>query len=76
MHQGSQKPCEWVYFSIETLELLKRYASSEANRSVVTRYAKRHGLLVPKIMRKVSWRIMVQVMPREVARQIWRAKDI
>ena len=68
--KGSQKPCEWAYFSIETLELLKRYAGSEADRSVVTRYAKRHGLLVPKMMRKVSWRIMVQAMPREVARFI------
>jgi intergrase/recombinase len=68
--RGSQKPCEWAYFSIETLELLKRYAGSEADRSVVTRYAKRHGLLVPKMMRKASWRILVQVVPREVARFI------
>ena len=67
---GPQKPCEWAYFSIETLELLKRYAGSEADRSVVARYAKRHGLLVPKMMRKVSWRILVQVVPREVARFI------
>ena len=68
--RGSQKPCEWANFSIEMLELLKRYAGSEADRSVVTRYAKRRGLLVPKMMRKFSWRIMVQAMPREVARFI------
>lgn len=36
----------------------------------MSRYAKRHGQLVPKTMHKVSWRIMVQVMPREVARFI------
>ena len=68
--KGSQKPCEWAYFSTETLQLLRRYAGISINRSVVTRYAKKHGLLAPKMMRKVSWRIMVQVMPREVARFI------
>jgi intergrase/recombinase len=68
--KGSQKPCEWAYLSTETLQLLQRYAGRSINRSVVARYAKRHGLLAPKIMRKVSWRIMVQVVPREVARFI------
>jgi intergrase/recombinase len=68
--KGSQKPCEWAYFSTETLQLLQRYAGRSINRSVVTRYAKRHGLLAPKMMRKVSWRILVQVMPREVAKFI------
>jgi len=68
--RGSQKPCEWAYFSTETLQLLQRYAGRSINRSVVARYAKRYGLLAPKMMRKVSWRIMVQAMPREVARFI------
>jgi intergrase/recombinase len=68
--RGSQKPCEWAYFSIEALELLKRSAGSNFDRRTVTRYAIRHGLLTPKTMRKVSWRILVQVMPREVARFI------
>jgi intergrase/recombinase len=68
--KGSQKPCEWAYFSTETLQLLQRYAGRSINRSVVTRYAKRCGLLAPKMMRKVSWRILVQAMPREVARFI------
>jgi intergrase/recombinase len=68
--RGSQKPCEWAYFSIEALELLKRSAGSNLDRRTVTRYAIRHGLLTPKTMRKVSWRILVQVMPREVARFI------
>jgi len=40
------------------------------DRRNVTRYAKRHRLVLPKMMRKVSWRILVQVMPREVARFI------
>jgi intergrase/recombinase len=68
--KGSQKPCEWAYFSIEALELLKRSAGSNLDRRTVTRYAIRHGLLTPKTMRKVSWRILVQVVPREVARFI------
>jgi len=68
--RGSQKPCEWVYFSIETLELVKRYSGTSIDRRNVTWYAKRHGLVVPKMLRKVSWRILVQVMPREVARFI------
>jgi hypothetical protein len=71
MHvKGSQKPCEWAYLSTETLQLLQRYAGRSINRSVVTRYAKKHRLLAPKMMRKASWRIMVQVMPREIARFI------
>jgi intergrase/recombinase len=43
--RGSQKPCEWAYFSIEALELLKRSAGSNLDRRTATRYATRHGLL-------------------------------
>jgi intergrase/recombinase len=68
--KGSQKPCEWAYFSIETLELLKEFAGNNIDRRTVARYAIRHGLLVPKYMRKVSWRLMIKVIPREVARFI------
>jgi intergrase/recombinase len=66
--RGSQKPCEWAYLSIETLELLKRFSGDNIDRRTVTRYAIRHSLLAPKYMRKVSWRLMIKVMPREVAR--------
>ncbi len=31
---------------------------------------KRHSLVLPKYMRKIAWRVMVKVMPREVARVI------
>jgi len=68
--KGSQKPCEWAYFSIETLKILNVYTGSSIDRKTVTRYAIRHGLLAPKYMRKVSWRLMIKVMPREVARFI------
>ena len=68
--RGTQKPCEWAYFSLETLRLLKEHSGEEVSRSPVARYAKRHGLLPPKHMRKVAWRLIVRVMPREVARFI------
>jgi intergrase/recombinase len=66
----TQKPCEWAYLSIETLELVKSFAPKNISRHLVRRYAKRHGLIAPKYMGKVSWRLMIKVMPREVARFI------
>jgi len=68
--RGIQKPCEWVYFSLETLRLLEKHARKEVDRFPITRYTRRHGLLPPKYMRKVAWRLMVRAMPREVARFI------
>jgi hypothetical protein len=43
-----------VYFSIKTLELLKKFTGNNFDRRIVTRYDIRHRLLVPKYMRKVS----------------------
>jgi intergrase/recombinase len=68
--RGSQKPCEWAYFSTKTLKLLEEYASESVDRNSVRKYAKRNGLLPPKYMRKAAWRLMIRVMPREVARFI------
>ncbi|RLG86769.1 MAG: integrase [Thermoprotei archaeon] len=68
--RGSEKPCEWVYFSIDTLKLLRKIAPKHINRHQVTRYAKRHSLVLPKYLRKVSWRLMVTTMGGEVARFI------
>jgi len=62
------KPCEWVYFSSETFEILKKYAGQRISRYALQKYAKKHELLTPKNMRKVAWRMMIRVMPREVAR--------
>ncbi|GBF09529.1 hypothetical protein apy_12540 [Aeropyrum pernix] len=62
------KKCKWIYFSLETLGLLNKLAPKHINRHQVTRYAKRHGLVLPKYMRKVSWRLMVKSMSREAAR--------
>jgi intergrase/recombinase len=67
---GSIKPCDWAYFSINTLGILMKYASHKIRMKVLQKYVKKHGLLMPKYMRKLAWRSMIQVMPREVARFI------
>ena len=64
------KPCEWIYFSLETLKLLERYKGSRISRRSIEKFVHGHGLLAPKYMRKASWRLMIQVMSREVARFI------
>jgi intergrase/recombinase len=66
----SVKPCEWAYFSIDTLRLLKEYAGNNVSRRALTKYVKRRDLLLPKYVRKISWRLMIKVMSREVARFI------
>jgi intergrase/recombinase len=64
------KPCDWAYFSLETLELLKKNLGFKVSRWGLTRYVTKYKLLAPKYMRKVAWRLMIQVIPREVARFI------
>jgi intergrase/recombinase len=64
------KPCEWAYFSTETLEMLKKCAGRRVGRYAIRKYCRRNGLPASKYMRKVAWRLMIQVMPREVARFI------
>jgi intergrase/recombinase len=68
--RGSQKPCEWAYLSTTTLKLLKEYTGESVDRNSVRKYSRRYGLLLPKYMRRVAWRLMVRAMPREVARFI------
>jgi intergrase/recombinase len=62
------KPCEWAYFSTETLKLLEKHAGKRVRRRVLEKYVEKHGLLLPKYVRKAAWRLMIKVMPREVAR--------
>jgi intergrase/recombinase len=62
------KPCEWAYFSLETLKLLEKYAKTRVSERVLRKYIERHGLLLPKYVRKVAWRLMIRAMPREVTR--------
>jgi len=68
--RGTAKPCEWAYISLETLRLLREYAGSKVGRRPLEKFVKRRSLLLPKYMRKVAWRLMIRVMPREVARFI------
>lgn len=68
--RGPQKPCEWAYFSLETLKTLREHAGESIDRNSVRKYASRNKLLTPKYMRKVAWRLMIRVIPREVARFI------
>jgi len=62
------KPCEWAYLSMETLEILRKYAGRRIGRYAIRKYIRRNGLLPSKYMRKLAWRLMIRVMPREVAR--------
>jgi intergrase/recombinase len=66
----SVKPCEWAYFSLDTLRLLKEYSGISISRRALTKYVRRRNLLLPKYVRKISWRLMIKVMSREVARFI------
>jgi intergrase/recombinase len=64
------KPCEWAYFSVDTLRLIEKYKNIHVDRYAVVKYAKRNGLILPKYIRKISWRLMIKIMPREIARFI------
>lgn len=64
------KPCDWVYFSNDTLKLIEKISPRHINKDQVTRYARRNNLVLPKYIRKVSWRLLIEVMPREIARFI------
>jgi intergrase/recombinase len=46
------------------------HAEESVNKNSVRKYASRNKLLLPKYVRKVAWRLMIKVMPREVARFI------
>jgi intergrase/recombinase len=66
----TMKQCEWAYFSTSTLSILKKYTGKRITRQVIGKYARKHNLIPPKYMRKIAWRLMIKVMPREVARFI------
>jgi intergrase/recombinase len=66
----TMKPCEWAYLSKETVEMIREISGALLRRQVIQKYAREHGLLPPKTMRKIAWRTMIKAMPREVARFI------
>ena len=51
------KPCEWAYFPKELVSLLSKYKGTKRDRAVVSKYALRKGLLRPKYLRKLHWRV-------------------
>jgi len=62
------KRCEWAYMSLDTLNLINEVAPKRSDKRVVSLYAKRNSLIMPKFMRKVAWRLMIKAMEREVAK--------
>ncbi|ABN69676.1 hypothetical protein Smar_0569 [Staphylothermus marinus F1] len=64
------KHCEWRYFSSKTLSLLEEIAPRKISKHLPRRYAEKHGLLLPKYVRKTAWRLMIKTMNMEVARFI------
>jgi intergrase/recombinase len=64
----TMKPCEWAYFSLDTFKILEKYSGKKIARRLVYKYVKKRGLLLPKYIRKISWRLMIKIMPREIAR--------
>ena len=65
---NTSKRCDWVYMSTETLNLLKENSGKTINRSTLTRYIKKHNLILPKYIRKISWRIMIKTVGREISK--------
>ncbi|MCD6300615.1 MAG: hypothetical protein J7L82_00920 [Staphylothermus sp.] len=65
--RGTTMPCEWIYFSTDTLKIISKYAPKRIYYNNIARYARRHELLRPSIMRKVSWRIMIETIDRLAA---------
>jgi intergrase/recombinase len=64
----TMKPCEWAYFSLDTFKILEKYSGKRIARRLVYKYVKKRSLLLPKYIRKISWRLMIKTMPREIAR--------
>jgi len=40
---------------LESVKMVQQIARKKISRSNVWHYAKRHGLVAPKMMRKVAW---------------------
>ncbi|WP_342788229.1 integrase [Desulfurococcus sp.] len=69
--RGGSKPCEWIYMPKELVQMIERYRGVRRSRTVVERYAKRHGLIQLKMLRKINWRILVRATgDKDVARFI------
>jgi intergrase/recombinase len=69
--RSGSKPCEWIYMPEELVPMVERYRGARRSKDPVLRYAKRHGLLFPKVFRKINWRILVRAIgDKDLARFI------
>ncbi len=60
----------WVYFSKETCELLNRIAGTYIAMRPISKYARKHGLLYPSDMRKISYQWMNEILNENIVRFI------
>ena len=68
--RGGSKPCEWIYMPSELVPMIDGYRGTRRGRTLVVRYAKMHNLVLPKILRKINWRVIASTMDRDSARFI------
>jgi intergrase/recombinase len=69
--RSGSKPCEWIYMPEELVPMVERYRGTRRSKDPILRYAKRHGLLFPKMFRKINWRILVRTIgDKDLARFI------
>jgi intergrase/recombinase len=66
----AMKPYKWAYLSKETVDMIREISGASLRRQVIQKYARKHGLLPPKTMRKIAWRTMIKAMPKKIARYI------
>ncbi|MCE4599093.1 MAG: hypothetical protein F7C81_02730 [Desulfurococcales archaeon] len=65
------KRAEFAYTSTQTIGMIKQLGSLKVHRRSVERYAFKHGLVMPGLLRKASWQLLIASgVPREVARFI------
>jgi len=69
--RSGSKPCEWVYMPEELVLLIEKHRGTNRRKDPIAKYAREHGLLFPKMFRKLSWRILVMAIgDRDIARFI------
>jgi len=69
--RSGSKPCEWIYMPKELVPMVERYRGTRRSKDPILRYAKRHGLLLTKMFRKINWRILVRTIgDKDLARFI------
>lgn len=69
--RGGSKPCEWVYMPKGLVPMVEKYRGTNRRKDPITKYVREHGLIFPKMLRKINWRILVRTIgDKDVARFI------